>query len=425
MAIQNNFPAIRPTLLLDFANTGRLDPRISFTRASSATFFDQLGVLQTAASGAARFTYDPATLQPQGLLIEEQRTNSIRNNTMQGAVAGTPGTPPTNWVLAATTNGIAQEIFSVGTQNGIAYVDIKISGTATATSSHTPISFDSFTQIVASSGQAWSGASYFSIVGGSTSNFTLLVFRLRQGTAAGAFVASTDTNIANYSGNLNGNRQTVVLSSAAATTERIAPLVQIGYNNGAAIDITLRIGLPQLELGAFATSVIPTTTTALTRNADVATMTGTNFSGWYNASAGTVACDAQRSALISSSGFANLWAISDNSSNERFAAFNTGSGQTMDLAISDNGSSQGTLVAGGAITANSSIKTAFAYAVNDFAWVRAAGTVQTDTSGTLPTVDRLYIGANAIGGGQWTGTISRLSYYPQRLSNAQLQALTG
>lgn len=40
MSIQNNFPNIKPTLLLDFANTKRLDPRITFTRNSPATYYD-------------------------------------------------------------------------------------------------------------------------------------------------------------------------------------------------------------------------------------------------------------------------------------------------------------------------------------------------------------------------------------------------
>ena len=38
----------------------------------------------TAASGAARFDYDPATLQPRGLLIEEARTNILLNSATLG-----------------------------------------------------------------------------------------------------------------------------------------------------------------------------------------------------------------------------------------------------------------------------------------------------------------------------------------------------
>lgn len=47
----------------------------NFTRASTATYFDATGALQTAAINEPRFTYDPATLQPLGLLVEESRTN--------------------------------------------------------------------------------------------------------------------------------------------------------------------------------------------------------------------------------------------------------------------------------------------------------------------------------------------------------------
>ena len=44
----------------------------------------------------------------------------------------------------------------------------------------------------------------------------------------------------------------------------------------------------QVEAGAFATSYIPTTTLAVLRNADDVTMSGTNFTSWYNASEGSL-----------------------------------------------------------------------------------------------------------------------------------------
>lgn len=64
----------------------------NFTRASSATYFDASGTLQTAGTNEPRFTYDPATLQPLGLLVEESRTNFLLNS----------GTPATQTVTLAT-----------------------------------------------------------------------------------------------------------------------------------------------------------------------------------------------------------------------------------------------------------------------------------------------------------------------------------
>lgn len=70
-------PKIRPTLNLDFANGRYMDPRVSFTRASAATYFDAMGVLRTAAAGEPRFDYGPVTGESLGLLVEGQATNLL------------------------------------------------------------------------------------------------------------------------------------------------------------------------------------------------------------------------------------------------------------------------------------------------------------------------------------------------------------
>lgn len=73
---------------LNFMNPGTLDGMITFTRASTGTYFDSGGVLRTAATNVPRWDYDPLTHALRGLLLEDQRTNSATNfSTNWGIVA--------------------------------------------------------------------------------------------------------------------------------------------------------------------------------------------------------------------------------------------------------------------------------------------------------------------------------------------------
>lgn len=75
--VASNRASIRPSLLLDFANSKTLDPRISYARASAGTYTDVFGTVNTAASGASRFTHEPTTGESLGMIIEPQRTNLV------------------------------------------------------------------------------------------------------------------------------------------------------------------------------------------------------------------------------------------------------------------------------------------------------------------------------------------------------------
>lgn len=52
----------------------------AFSRASTATYFDAAGVLQTAAVNELRIDHDPGTLLPRGVLIEAAATNLVRQS---------------------------------------------------------------------------------------------------------------------------------------------------------------------------------------------------------------------------------------------------------------------------------------------------------------------------------------------------------
>ena len=95
----------------------------SITRASTKYAQDLAGVWTEFASGVPAIT-------DRGILIEESRTNQIRNNSMQGAVAGTPGTLPTNWGVSVA-GGLTRTVVGTGTENGIEYIDVRVQGTTT------------------------------------------------------------------------------------------------------------------------------------------------------------------------------------------------------------------------------------------------------------------------------------------------------
>jgi hypothetical protein len=413
-----------PSFALDFVNgTNALDPRVTFTRASSATYFDSAGVLQSAANNVPRFDYNPATLAARGLLIEESRTNSIRNNTMQGAVAGTPGTAPTNWV-AQNLGGVAlTEVVGTGTENGIAYVDVRYTGT-TSTNATGAILAELGNQISAASGQVWTHTSFVKLVGGSTANLTSIDMSILERDSGGTLLAATNTSITPTGAALNTQRFTATRTLNNASTAFVQP--RIAFVPAAfpvAIDITLRIGLPQLEQGAFATSVIPTTTTALTRAADVASVN--TLSPWFNSAEGSVYVSATLLNAPTSLAGASLYSLSNGTTSERISVLTGGgSGGNINTIVTDDAVLQAQTVNGGLSTAGT-YNYANAYKVNDFASVVNGGTAVTDGLGSLPTVDRLILGANAVGNtGFLNGYLRRIVYYPRRLSNAELQSIT-
>jgi hypothetical protein len=180
----------------------------------------------------------------------------------------------------------------------------------------------------------------------------------------------------------------------------------------------------QLEAGAFATSYIPTTTTALTRNADAASMTGTNFSSWYNQSSGSMFVEFSLS-QPASGGNQFLVRASDNSYNNAVVDNVTSTG-FVQLVTASGGVFDGAAQAAVAVSANTNTKFCGAYATNDLAACKDGGAVATDSSATIPTgLTRFDIGSDHAGLNRVkAGYIRRIAYYPVRLPNSTLQALT-
>jgi hypothetical protein len=88
-----------------------------------------------------------------------------------------------------------------------------------------------------------------------------------------------------------------------------------------------------------------------------------------------------------------------------------------------DGVSQVDISSGAPISPDTAFKLACAYKLNDFALTKNNVTPQTDTSGTVPTVDTMIVGSGQ-GGNTMCGCVSSLRYYRKRLSDAKIQTLT-
>jgi hypothetical protein len=396
---------------------------ITFTRASTGSFFNSAGTLTSAATNAPRFDYNPSTLAAQGFLVEEARTNSIRNNTMVGAVAGTPGTAPTNWFIGGLS-GLTQQIVGTGIESGITYIDIRIFGTTTSALFYV-IRPESTNFVAATNGQTWTSAQYVRLVGGSLANLIRVNKVVQYSDAVGAPLTYGVGDITPTGAALNTQRFVRTTTASSALTAFVIGYVQIEANSGVAIDITLRIGLPQLEFGAFATSVIPTTTTALTRAADVASVN--TLSPWYNATEGTLFGE-----FLIPSAMTSL-------STPRIATFLGAGGPNIDEIVLFVSQASGKAASGNVFTAsvnagridaspsfaaNTITKSAFAVKPSDRAVTTAGATPGTSAAAfTMPTVTSMGLGQVA-SLFFLNGYLRRITYYPRRLSDAELQTLT-
>ncbi len=172
----------------------------------------------------------------------------------------------------------------------------------------------------------------------------------------------------------------------------------------------------QLEAGSFPTSYIPTTTASVVRSADVCSITGSSFTSFYNQSEGTLFVNG----FTPASGDRTVLAVDDNTANEMMRLRTEGTNPFFKVT---DGGSEVVAIDAGTVSANTTFKLAGAYKVNDFASSINGGNAVTDTSGTIPTVDRMRLGAGQ-GGNTMCGCIARIRYYKKRVSDTRLKSIT-
>lgn len=420
-----------PSFRRDFAGVKTLNhgigPNITFTRTGTATYFDATGTLTTATADVPRFDHDPSTFESKGLLIEEGRTNSIRNSQAGGStngVIGSGGAMPTNWLITPNANGVTSEVVGTGSEGGLVYIDIKISGTPTL-SGVIQIRTETDTQVVATSGQTWIHSAYSRLTAGSAAN-AVFAINVRGNAAGGSAVSGQQVNttfVPTLSA-IGAQRRSATVTFTNATVERVMPFFGIDYTSGSPINFTLRIAAPQLEQGAFATSYIPTTSAAVSRGADVAVVTPISL--FYNQSEGTLFAEHSVYSFGGSGAFPRVLDFNNNTDDNDFIRFRyVQSTSNFGIVVANGGVLQvgmGT----GTLSLNSVYKSAVGLKADDYIFYNNNSLIATDNSGSMPIgLTHMCIGRQRTSAfSLLNGHIRKIAYYPKRLSNETLRSLT-
>lgn len=399
----------RASIDMDFANGryyGKKVSDLTVSRASTAYADDTSGNWTAFSSNVARITN-------KGLLVEESRTNSLQNSTMAGA--SNPSTPPTNWALDAIT-GLTWTVVGTGTELGINYIDLTLAGTVSGAQSNKYIRMDATTATTVSASQVWTQSVFLKVVSGNLAALSAFKLDIVERTSGGAFVAddlgsdiksTVNSTLTRYT-----NTQTI-----GASGVRAQPCIAISVADLAVINVTIRIGWPQLELGSFATSPIPTTSGTVTRAADFVSLpypsatyqVGTIFAG-FTPAASTFRMPWQ---IDNGSGSANAILLDATSStNVRTESYVAGAGTNRASAT---------------INASGTNKVASAWQDSDWATCANGGTVGTNTgAGGIPTITTPTLNfGGARSANIMNSFVTRLAVWPaKRLSNAALQSVS-
>lgn len=276
---------------------------LTWVRGGTANRTNQSGVIELMASGVPRLSYmygsNPA------VLLEPQRTNSIRNSSMVGAVSGSPGTIPSNWA-SVLLSGLTQTIVGTGVEIGLPYIDLKFSGTATGASVR--IGMEGTSVISASNGQTWTYSFYSKLIEAPSApnNYNLYTQQLATGgTNLGQFqTAFTPTSTL--------QRYTQTFTTNQATIANIRPYFWAELTNGATYDFTIRIAAPQMELGGFATTWVNTIGAAATRIADSFSRLNIYTNGLISANGGTWFVELRGNSLYLRDGYSPALVLADN-----------------------------------------------------------------------------------------------------------------
>jgi hypothetical protein len=383
------YPTIMPAITLDFQNSQQLDPRVTFSRSSGATYVNSAGLVATAAEHEPRFDHDPVTGECLGLLIEESRTNeapyseTFQDNgddtgwrTSGGTVTPSAGTSPSNGAASSIDGSIYKRL------------DWGAAGTQNATSVYVKAGTGTTGTLSCANGNA--GGISFDLVAGTVTPIY---------TCDGTFIEAV------------GNGWFRIGFNRTSTSTVTAVNLYLTTTPG---ETVLFWGVQVEKPGTFSTSYIPTTSSStVIRSQDIAQITGDNFSSWYNQGEGSF--------IVTSN---KVDALPD----LQFTVMTTDGYRLPEFTFRSN--SRGTVytpIIGSYTSLSPVVRATFGAAFDGTgmsSYINGAGNSVANTN-IVDTNTTLYLG-NYINSASFllTGHISRFAYYNERLTDAELQTLT-
>jgi hypothetical protein len=404
-----------PSLDISLSNT--LDPRITYNRASTGTYFDMNGILQTAVNNQPRFDYDPATQVARGLLIEEQRIN-----TMFPSVYGT------GWSVAGSG--------TVDTNISIAPDGTNTAVRITADAVNNPHGFQQSQRVARASSTTYT-TSIFAKAG--TTSKISLSFRTGADWVNGT-IPTASFDLAAVTASPSGGASATIVPinngwyrlTVTATTAASAPtgnLIWVFPLNAAGQDTYTGAGENayfwgwQVEVGQFASSYIPTSAATVTRVADVVMMP---TSGWFNTTLGSAVADfIMPQNTNPSSAVSAALCISDGTTANRAVIAVSALANTARAVLTINPTTV-PLTFGTISAANTVTKEAIAWdGTTLYASINGSAVVTGGPIGTPPGMNTVTIG-NLSGPtpDYLNGWVQRIRYWPRVLSSTELQTVS-
>jgi hypothetical protein len=391
--------------------TARKGPTPVFTRGSTGTFVGSNGLVQSAAVNAPRFDHDPVTLASRGLLIEESRTNIC----LQSENFGTTWTNDTGLV--------AISLDQTTSPSGAMDAD-KISENTTASNRRIAIQAQSFVSgttytfscFVKAAERNFVQLRFGTAFGGQFQNFVI------GGVNAGTIGSGVGATAAIQAYPNGWYRCSITATSATTGSSQVTIGPQISSTALAWNPYVGTIGSgifvwgAQNEVGSFATSYIPTTTGSVVRSADVCSITGANFTSFYNNDQGTMVT------VASANGFT--------STNNAIAGIESGTTIVMRVfhraaqtnRLSSQISATTLTPAASYNSANVIYKSAITAGATGADYVIDGTQIPDTYTGSVLTADNLKF--TGMSGSASNTTISSFRYYSKRLPVSKLQALT-